>query len=147
MRSAAFLRCRSILKNLFIPIPTKIKKMKLVTHCDPGGITDEYVIREYLVYKLFNALTDTSFRVRLLKVNYIDTEGNKKTISKYGIFIEPVDLLAKRTNSTVVKTASLNHSHIIPYVMDRLSIFNYMVTCWDWSIPGQHNVAVIKPLS
>jgi hypothetical protein len=124
----------------------KIKKLKLVTHCDPGGITDEYVIREYLVYKLFNALTDTSFRARLLKVNYIDSKGNKKTISKYGIFIEPVELLAKRTNSTVVKTEALGQKHIIPYVMDRLSIFNYMITCWDWSITGQHNVAVIKSM-
>ncbi len=35
----------------------------------------------------------------------------------------------------------------MPAVMDRLAIFNYMVTNWDWSIPGQHNVEVIKPLS
>jgi hypothetical protein len=125
----------------------KIKKIKLVTHCDPGGLTDEYVIREYLVYKLFNALTDTSFRVRLLKVNYIDSKGNKKTVSKYGIFIEPSELLVKRTNSVIVKSASLSQKDIIPYAMDRLSIFNYMITCWDWSIAGQHNVVVIKPLT
>ena len=125
----------------------KIKKLKLVTHCNAGGMTDEYVIREYLVYKLFNVLTDTSFRARLLKVDYIDSQGKKKTISKYGIFLEPIDLLAKRTNSTVVKTVALNQKHIIPFTMDRLVIFNYMVTCWDWSIAGQHNVAVIKSLS
>jgi hypothetical protein len=104
-------------------------------------------LREYLVYKLFNALTDTSLKVRLLKVNYIDSKGSKKTISKYGIFIEPADILAKRTNSTVVKTFALNQSHIFPYSMDRLAIFNYMVTNWDWSIAGRHNVEVIKPLS
>jgi hypothetical protein len=124
----------------------KIKKLKLVTHCEPGNATDENVIREYLVYKLFNALTDTSLRVRLLKVNYIDSKKNKKTIVKYGIFIEPVEMLAKRTNSTIVKTTSLNQNHIIPEIMDRLAIFNYMVSNWDWSIPGQHNVKVIKPL-
>jgi hypothetical protein len=125
----------------------KIKKLKLVTHCQSNSINDEYVVREYLVYKLFNALTDTSFRVRLLKVNYIDSKKNKKTIRRYGIFIEPVEILAKRTNSIPVKVASVNQSHIIPSVMDRLAIFNYMVTNWDWSIPGQHNVEVIKPLS
>ena len=124
-----------------------IKKLKLVTHCQPGNITDQYVLREYLVYKLFNALTDTSFRVRLLKVNYIDSKGSKKTIRKYGIFIEPAEMVANRTNSVVVKTTTLNQSYIIPYSMDRLAIFNYMVTNWDWSIPGQHNVEVIKPLA
>jgi hypothetical protein len=125
---------------------SKIKKLKLVTHCQPSVINDEYVVREYLVYKLFSAMTDTSFRVRLLKVNYIDSKGNKKTIRKYGIFIEPVEMLAKRTNCTPVKTESVNQSHIKPMVMDRLAIFNYMVTNWDWSIPGQHNVEVVKPM-
>lgn len=125
----------------------KIKKLKLVTHCESGKQSDEYVLREYLVYKLFNVLTDTSFRVRLLKVNYIDKKGNKKPIKKYGIFIEPIDLLAERTNSTIVKTPNLGQSHILPYVMDRLAIFNYMISNWDWSVTGQHNVAVIKPMN
>jgi hypothetical protein len=126
---------------------TKIKKLKLVTHCDPGGSTDEYVVREYLVYRLFNALTDTSLKVRLLKVNYIDTKKNKKTIVKYGIFIEPVEMLAKRLNCAVLKTMTLNQQHILPATMDKVAIFNYMVANWDWSIPKQHNVKIIKPLS
>ena len=125
---------------------SKIKKLKLVTHCQASSINNEYVLREYLVYKMYNALTDTSFKVRLLRVNYIDSKGNKKTIVKYGIFIEPAEMLAKRTNSTVVKIETLNQSNIIPYVMDRVAIFNYMVTNWDWSVPGPHNVEVIKPM-
>lgn len=124
----------------------KIKKLKLVTHCESGKLSDEYILREYLVYKLFNVLTDTSFRVRLLKVNYIDTKGNKKPVRKYGIFIEPIDLLAERTNSTIVKTPNLGQSHILQDVMDRLAIFNYMISNWDWSVTGQHNVAVIKSM-
>lgn len=126
---------------------SKIKKLKLVTHCQPNIINDEYVLREYLVYKLFNALTDTSFRVRLLRVSYIDSKGKKKTITRYGIFIEPAEMLAKRTNSIVVKAETLKQSYIIPYMMDRVAIFNYMVTNWDWSVPGPHNVTVIKPMS
>ncbi len=125
---------------------SKIKKLKLVTHCQASSINNEYVLREYLVYKMYNALTDTSFKVRLLRISYIDSKGNKKPIVKYGIFIEPAEMLAKRTNSTVVKIETLNQSNIIPYVMDRVAIFNYMVTNWDWSVPGPHNVEVIKPM-
>jgi hypothetical protein len=121
-----------------------IKKLKLVTHCEPGMLSDEYILREYLVYKLYNVLTDTSFRVRLLKVRYIDSKKNKKTITKYGIFIEPVELLAERNNATVVKSQNLIQQHIVPVVMDRIAIFNYMISNWDWSVQGQHNIAVIK---
>jgi hypothetical protein len=125
----------------------KIKKLKLVTHCEPATITDEYVIREYLVYKLFNALTDTSLKVRLLKINYIDSKRNKKAIVKYGFFIEPLQFLAKRTNSSIIELKTLNQNHIMPKVIDRLAIFNYLVSNWDWSVPGQHNVEILKPLS
>jgi hypothetical protein len=125
----------------------KIKKLKLVTHCEPSYKTDDYIIREYLVYKLFNALTDTSLKVRLVKVNYIDNKKIKKTIVKYGILIEPVETLAKRTNCIVLKTMTLKEHHIVPKSLDRLAIFNYMVANWDWSIPKQHNVKIIKPLS
>jgi hypothetical protein len=124
----------------------RIKKLKLVTHCQPGSVSDEYILREYLVYKLFNVLTDASFRVRLLKVNYIDTKRNRKPVRQYGFFIEPIELLAERTNSVIVKTTNLSQKDIVPEVMDQLAIFNYMVSNWDWSMPGQHNVAVIKPI-
>ena len=46
-----------------------------------------------------------------------------------------------------MKTTSLTQRDIDPYVMDRLAIFNYMVSNWDWSIAGQHNVEVIKPVN
>lgn len=125
----------------------KIRKLKLVTHCEPSSITDDYIMREYLVYKLFNALTDTSLRARLVKVNYIDNKHNKKTIIKFGILIEPVDMLAKRTNTMVIKTTNLNQNLMVPKIMDRLAIFNYMVANWDWSVAGQHNVKILKPLT
>jgi hypothetical protein len=123
----------------------KIKKLRMVNQCDQGSLYSEYVLREFLVYKIFNVITDTSFRVRLVRINFIDTKRNRKPNVQYGFFIEPIEIVAKRTNSIVVQTKSLTQKHIVPEIMDRLAIFNYMISNWDWSIPGQHNVAVIKP--
>jgi hypothetical protein len=123
----------------------KIKKIKLVTHCDAGTTSDEYVLREYLVYKLFNILSDTSYRVRLLRITYIDTERKKKTITQYGFFIEPNNILANRLRATEVKIKNLTQRYIQPDVMDKISIFNYMVANWDWNIPNLQNVTVFKP--
>lgn len=122
---------------------SRIKRLKLVTHCEQGSLYEEYVLREYLVYKLFNVLTDTSYKVRLLKINYIDSQKSKKPLTKYGFFIEPIEILAARTNTTIVKSLSLSQSQIIPDIMDRLAIFNFMVANWDWSVAGQHNVSIV----
>ena len=124
----------------------KIKKMKLVTHCQTSPLFDEYVLREYLVYKLYNVMTDSSFRVRLLKVTYLDTENKKKPITQYGIFIEPASILALRTNSMVIESLNLTQKHMVPEVIGKMAVFLYMVAQWDWDIPSQHNVAIIKPL-
>lgn len=124
----------------------KISKIKLVPQCDLGSENENYVLREYLIYKLFNVFTDTSFRVRLLTINYIDTEKKRKTVRQYGFFIEPVEMLTARTNSIQIKSRTLNQKSIVPKLMDRLAIFNYMVGNYDWAVPPQHNVRIIKPL-
>jgi hypothetical protein len=129
------------------PDSLHIKKIKLVTHCESGNVNDEYVLREYLVYKLYNIVTDTSYRVRLLRVSYIDTYKKRKPITQYGFFIEPADILAKRINSVVLKTKTLTQKHIFPDVMDKVSIFNYMISNWDWTVPRLHNITVMKSLN
>lgn len=121
----------------------KIKKLKLVTRCDPSKLYDEYGLREYLVYKLYNVFTDTSFRVRLLRITFNDTRKSRKPVTQYGFFIEPLKILAGRINATVVKSTNLNQTHIVPEVMDRVAIFNYMIANWDWSVPGPHNINIL----
>lgn len=123
-----------------------IDKLKLVTQCGFGVNYENYLLREYLVYKFFNEVTDTSFRVRLLRINYEDTERGRKPMHQWGIFIEPVDVLTKRTNTIQIKSENLTQKHILPFGMDRMAIFNYMIGNYDWSIPGQHNVKVFKPV-
>jgi hypothetical protein len=125
----------------------KISKLKLVPQCSGGKENEDYVLREYLAYKLFNVLTDTSFRVRLLTVNYIDSEKKKKPVKQYGFFIEPAEMLAARTKCLQIKTMALSQKHIIPRIMDRLALFNFMIGNYDWSVPGQHNVMIMKSLN
>jgi hypothetical protein len=125
----------------------RISKLKLVPQCSSGKDKEDYVLREYLAYKLFNVMTDTSFRVRLLKVSYIDSEKKRKPVIQYGFFIEPVEMLAARTNCTQVKAPNLNQKSIVPKIMDRLALFNFMIGNYDWSVPGLHNVLVIKSLN
>lgn len=125
----------------------RITKLKLVPQCSAGKDKEDYVLREYLAYKLFNVLTDTSFRVRLLTVNYFDSEKKKKPVRQYGFFIEPAEMLAARLKCTQVKIKTLTQKNIFPEVMDRLSIFNFMIGNYDWAVPGLHNVVVLKSLN
>jgi hypothetical protein len=124
----------------------KMFRLKMIPECTSGTENKNYILKEYLAYKLFNVLTDTSLRVRLVTVNFIDTEKKRDPIHKYGFFIEPVETLTARTNSIQIDSANLKQKDIVPDVMDRFAIFNYMIGNYDWSVPGLHNVLIIKPV-
>ena len=123
-----------------------IDKIKLVTHCKAGN--SDYVLREYLTYRLFNILTDYSFRVRLMKINYMNTRRPGRPLVEYAFLIEPVEFLTARTNSIEVTVSRLTQKMMKPEHIDRVAIFNYMIGNYDWSVPGLHNlVALTLPLS
>ncbi len=119
----------------------KIDKMKMVTHCSAGG--EEYLLKEFLIYKMYNVLTEYGFRVRLIRVNYINTFKESKPIKEFAFLIEPVKSLEKRTNSKEIDSAHVTQKHIRRQVMDRMAIFNYMIGNTDWSVPIRHNTLTI----
>jgi hypothetical protein len=123
-------------------VPGKITDLKMVTHCQYGN--EEYLLKEYLIYKLYNELTDMSFHVRLVRVEYINTNKKSKPIAAYAFLIEPEDMLAERTHSAPQKITYISQKTIIPEIMDRVAIFNYMIGNTDWSVAVQHNIKVFK---
>lgn len=122
-----------------------IKNLKLVTCCKYSRTYEQYVLKEYLIYKLYNLLTDCSFRVRLMQIRYVDIGGKKpKEYLSYSFAIEDVDVLAERNNAIKIKIKTLNQSLIDKVSMNRVALFQFMIGNTDWSVPGQHNLKLLK---
>jgi hypothetical protein len=58
-----------------------------------------------------------------------------------------VDSLCETINKKVITPLKKNLSVSERIQSVYLDHFNYMVSNWDWSLPGQHNVEVIKPVT
>jgi hypothetical protein len=119
----------------------KIGKVKMFTHCRTG--CEEFLQREYLVYRLYNVLTSYSFKVRPVRVTYYDTNHKKKPVGTCGFFIEPMDMLAERLNGIPIGSVPLTQRNIVPEMMDRMAIFSYMIGNTDWSVTNQHNCKIL----
>lgn len=118
-------------------------KVKLVAHCQDNEDTyNEYVVREHLVYKAYRLLTDKGFRVRLLKVTYVDTGNQGKEMTKYGFLIEDENFLATRLEGQMVKGKKIHAENSDREVVDRVSIFQYMIGNLDWSVRENHNMKI-----
>jgi hypothetical protein len=130
-------------KNPASPAFSKLGTLKLVGGCNTTTNNEQDLLKEYLVYKMYNMLTDLSFRVRLIHVNYSDTKGKVKTYDQYAFLIEDVDDLGKRN-----KCQEKEHIPYPPLGMRRdettlFYLFQYMIGNTDWSITHYHNVKLL----
>jgi hypothetical protein len=121
-----------------------LEKMKMVCTCRMGNEFEELVLKEYLSYKIFNLLTDMSFRVRLVSMTFMDSEGKKKPISQYGFMIEDVDDMAKRNNCKELELKKLQTEASDRKYMTKVALFEYMIGNTDWSVPGDHNIKLLQ---
>jgi hypothetical protein len=122
---------------------SSLGKIKMVCTCKTGADYEQLVLKEYLCYRIFNLLSDKSFRVRLTKVNFIDSENKRKPFGYYGFLIEDVDDLAKRNNCKEYEVKNLHTELTDRSFMTLVSIFEYMIGNLDWSVPAGHNVKLI----
>jgi len=112
----------------------KSDKLKLVTHCrDRSDRYAQSLLSEYMAYRIFNLVTDQSFRVRLLRVRYVDSEGKSKERSEHAFVIEHRDQLGKRlalqpneSEKTEVEFLQGQHTNLG-------SVFQYLIANTDFS--------------
>jgi len=116
------------------------KKLKLVTPCRD----EKYVVREYLVYKLYNLITPKSFRARLVKFNMITNDPKGKSIETlYGILIEEEDQMANRNNSVSIDGKLVRPQQTMLDDFLNMSVFEFMIGNTDWSVQYLQNVKLI----
>jgi len=118
-------------------------RLKLVTHCQKDHMSEHNLLREYALYRVLNAVTDTSFRVRLAHMTYVDS-ARHDTIMRYGFLIESDTALAQRIGATPVRANNIYDPVIEPSYMTLVAVFQYLIGNNDWSVWGRHNIAIFQ---
>lgn len=128
------------------------KSLKMVTHCDKSSRFDQYYVLEMLIYRMYNLLTDYSFRVRPLQVDYVDSKNGKSVDNRFAFLIEDDSDVAKRNGLQKVDVAKLHVGQLEPQTSGLFALFQYMVGNVDWAAlqgpdPAEccHNVKLIGP--
>jgi hypothetical protein len=110
----------------------KQDKIKLVTHCNDTKRYAQAVVSEYLAYRIYNILTDYSFRVRLVNMTYVYTDRDQ-SVNSYAVLIEHKDRLGKRIDGEPVETERVPVASIYPDNLNLASMFQYFVGNTDFS--------------
>jgi hypothetical protein len=121
------------------------KRLKLVGGCGKNKNDEQYLLKEYMVYQLYNLLTNYSFRVRLMEVNYIDIKNKVKPYSQYAFVLEDIDDVAKRNKCQEKKFVKATPNSTKSSETILVAMFQYMIGNTDWSIPFFHNIKLLVP--
>jgi hypothetical protein len=116
------------------------KSLKVVLPCQTGGDGNKLIRKEYLCYKLYDLLSPYAFNTRLATLHL--TEVSRKKPREYDLitfFVEDNSLVAKRTNSKVIKRKGIAPSAFDDTQSVRNDFFQYLIGNADWSTVQQHN--------
>jgi hypothetical protein len=119
--------------------------IKLGTHCRPDDREyEEYVIREYLVYRMHALITDVSLRARLARVTYMGDKPASKPYTTLGLLIEDEDDAAKRIRGRIADMRRGVFADLDPEGIRTVAMFEYLIGNTDWNVYALHNIRLIQ---
>jgi len=121
--------------------------LKVVASCRPGWASYEQLVRaEYLAYRMYQAVSDHAFGVRLLELTLVDDSGENPTETREAFLIEEDDVLAERLEAAVFdleEGKNLPPGAFEPVAATTNAVFQYMIGNTDWSDVAGHNVEIL----
>ena len=121
----------------------KFNDYKLVLKCRRGETYNDFVLKEYLVYKLYSLLTDISFRVQLVQLTITDENNARKPLNTYGYIIENEDEMAARLAGRIIDQKILSPKTVDADLYDRMCLFQFMIGNTDWYAYINHNMKIL----
>ncbi len=109
--------------------------LKLVSPCNQSSKKyEQYVLKEYLAYKILQLHTPYSFRVRLLKISFVDTKYENRVTEKYGFFIEHKNQISERLDVNIADFVNTRHSKLVHEHASIAALFHYLIGNTDFSL-------------
>lgn len=122
------------------------KKLKLVLPCKNQDGNNNLILKEYLCYKLYEAITPFAFKTRLINIEFSDEgKGKTKSYDLKGIIVEDDEHLAGRFDARLYKNVISGLYSLQDTADLRMSFFQLLIANTDWSSMYQHNIKLLSP--
>jgi hypothetical protein len=131
-------------------------QLPLTTHCGRGlslesvqfkqrrSTWEQYLLKEYLAYLLYNTITDVSLNARLVQMTYPNPDKPRHSVVNYAFFTEHFRSAAKRNGDTLLMRGSFDHEKLDSRAADLLALFQYLIGNTDWSIARERNLILLQ---
>jgi hypothetical protein len=128
-------------------------RLKLVTQCSNRSDSAQHLELEYLSYRLYAAIAEVAFRVRPVRMRYVDTERNGRETSAPAFLLEHEDGVAARHGMAALAVPQVTSEALDVEAGATLALLQFLLGNTDWSVLGAadnenccHNSAILGPV-
>ena len=122
----------------------KRNEYKIVYPCKNSKEYQNYIYKEYLIYKLYNELTEKSLRAHLIDFTLVDAAQMTESIQTTGFLLEHREEIIKRLDANKNDMRCLPVKMLSPYDHTLFQVFQFMIGNVDWAIENCKNSELIQ---
>jgi len=108
------------------------RSLKLVSHCSARRAAQIDLLQEYAAYRIFNLISEYGFKVRLLRVRYVDVH-DAASLDRFAFAIESPGAMADRVGGEFVKLPGISRTSLDQPQLAAVAVFQYLIGNTDWS--------------
>lgn len=121
-----------------------LNEMKLIVPCFDSREGEALLLKEYLAYRMFEALTTVSFRARLIRLTIRDTHVEKTKMTSFALLLEDKEELAVRHGVVEFEKYGIEPDSLHTNQAALMVMFQYMIGNTDWELAMMRNVQLLK---
>jgi hypothetical protein len=114
-----------------------------VSYCQDRDSYEQYILEEFQLYRIYQLLTPTSHKARLLKFTYADSASGKVRAKRYGFIIEEPSAIGTRLGGKIRDQKGALPGDLDPSADAIFGVFQYMIGNTDFSVSALHNVELL----
>jgi hypothetical protein len=115
------------------------ERPKMVSPCENNKDSEQYVLQEFQLYRIYQLVTPMSHQARLIHVAFVDSATGKADTPKYAFLFEDPDVMATRLGGTLIKQKGAGPDDLNADAAGIAFLFEYMIGNTDFSFWGLHN--------
>jgi hypothetical protein len=121
-----------------------LRRPRLATYCMDRDEFEQNVLHEYTLYRVQRLFTPLAYAARLVRVTWIDSAGARRPVTRTTFLLEDDDKFDDRLHATSDTVQGTSQGTLERQSAAFLGVWQYFIGNTDWSVPGLHNVAVIR---
>jgi hypothetical protein len=120
----------------------KVDDLKLVLQCKTADYAKNQLLREHLIYELYEPLDPHHIRTKRIQIELWEDDKLRETLQ--GLIVEDESQIEHRMSARVVENPNIRSGSIQREQYLKMAFFQFMILNTDWTVANQHNVEIIK---